>query len=275
MSLSSTTSKTSARHLYGRRGAWKPPGYPMLSTLVSSPPPDRPAGAFDLTRNANGFKILGNGPDSTLTVNGGQPVGDCGIAMMINDVYVSCVEEELPYDYPTSNTAVSWYLMYDGGVDNGVVNTQLFAYLRANKPPWGNKLVGVGGLPYQNFDESMAYICATGTGCWGIVVTQQMEDQTTNNEPWDLTGPPNPEDILGGHDVLIIPTMDADGNFEVVTWGQRQKVTQRCFKYVSEELDSTIVGAQTGKLNKYGVDYDKLESYMKLLDNNPLLPAAK
>jgi hypothetical protein len=102
-----------------------------------------------------------------------------------------------------------------------------------------------------------------------------MEDQTTNNEPWDLTGPPNPEDILGGHDVLIIPTMDADGNFEVVTWGQRQKVTQRCFKYVSEELDSTIVGAQTGKLNKYGVDYDKLESYMKLLDNNPLLPAAK
>jgi len=132
-------------------------------------------------------------------------------------------------------------------------------------------------VSYTHLDvyKRQAYICATGTGCWGIVVTQQMEDQTTNNEPWDLTGPPNPEDILGGHDVLIIPTMDADGNFEVVTWGQRQKVTQRCFKYVSEELDSTIVGAQTGKLNKYGVDYDKLESYMKLLDNNPLLPAAK
>lgn len=260
----------------GRGPAVRPVGYRPMSAYMTAAPPDAPAAPFDLTDGLSGWQMLGNGPDPTLTgpeaKYAATGVGDCGIVMTVNQTYADnwltkrAASDGGHWEYPSADTAVGWYFFYDKGQDVGVVNSQLFAYWRTHPLPWANKLVGNGGINYQDWDEAYAYVCAFNGAALGITVTQTMMDQTNAGEPWDLTGSPDDDDILGGHDVYVLPSQPEAGMGEVVTWGMRQQFTQRWWLSEVEECDALLTAAQVAaKGNGLGVDLDKLDAYMARL----------
>lgn len=59
----------------GRTAATHPVGYRLIGDYVDALPEAPPT--FDYTRGFDAFRMLGNGPDPSLSVHGGAPVGDC------------------------------------------------------------------------------------------------------------------------------------------------------------------------------------------------------
>ena len=253
----------------GRRPAVRPIGYKDMSFFMTSLPPSPPSPPYDLTKGLNGFQMLGNGPDPTLTGPFAQyaatGVGDCGPDMAANLVYVGCHIQGLPYALPSANTMVGWYLSYAGG-DNGIVNSSFFAYWLKNKTPWAPNLRAVAGVNYRDFDELMAYCHLFGGVMIGSTITQGNMDQTNTGEPWDVIGNPT---ILGGHDTLLLPCQPEPGMAEVATWGIRQQVTQAWVEQNVEEADAAIRQSEVPH-GIAGVDDEKLVAYMQQLIANPI-----
>lgn len=254
---------------YGYRYGWnpasKPLGYHDMSFFMLGGGPASAPDAYDKTNGANGFQMLGNGPDPTLTVNNGQPVGDCGVVSTVNVTYVDSVETGQPFTMPSSNEVASWYLNYDHGQDLGVSNPQLLETWHASGTPWGGKILGAGGVNYRSWDESWAYLYAFGSGILAVAVSEAMEDATQAGQPWDYTGSAADQNILGGHDVCVFARQSADLGV-LATWGQRQLFTERWWKHFVQSLDVVVTPAQVGaKGDGYGVDLPKLNVYMSKL----------
>jgi len=248
-------------YCFGVQAHVRPIGYRQMASFMESTPPDAPL-AYDKTQGANDFQMLGNGPDPTLTVHNGRPLGDCGFVMTVNNAYVDSCETREPFVMPSSNEVATDYLRYNRGRDVGVINTQLFHYWRTVGLPWGGKLLGSAGLNFNDWDESWAYLYAFGGGCLAITVTESMEEQTAHGEPWDITGTPADHNVLGAHDVFVFARADAETGV-LATWGQRQLFTKRWWQIHVQELDVTMTQEQAARHgNGYGVALDKLAAYM-------------
>lgn len=247
-------------HRYGRRPHVRPIGYRDLSFFEFFGPPSAP-GPFDPLNGANPFQMLGNGPDPTLTANNGKPVGDCGFVMTVNADAVTALALGEAWTMPSSNVVVNNYLAYNHGQDIGVQNSQLLPYWH-QAGLWGSKIQGYGSVNFRDFDEAMAYCYAYLGLCTGIVVTEAMEEQTARGEPWDITGTPADDNVLGGHDVYVF-ALDDDGMVELGTWGQRQKATKRWWKVYVEECDAVVTNALVqAKGDGLGCDVQKLDRYL-------------
>lgn len=254
-----SASKYGYRH--GLIPAAHPLGYHDMNFFMVQEPPDAPD-AYDKTNGANGFQMLGNGPDPTLTVNGGSPVGDCGFVATVNVEYVDSCETDEPFTFPTSDVVVADYLRYNHGQDIGVQNPQLFAYWHNVGLPWASRLVGSGSVNYRDWDESWAYLYLFGSGVLQVAVSEAMEDATNAGEPWDYTGSAADDNILGGHDVCVFARHDATTGV-LATWGQRQLFTQAWWKHCVLGLDVCLTDRQVARNgNGYGVDLEKLKQYV-------------
>ena len=250
---------------YGLNLEARPLGSRDMSFFMTTAPADSP-NTYDKTNGVNGFQMLGNGPDPTLTVNGGNPVGDCGFVMTVNCEYVDSCETDEPFTMPTSNVVVGGYLVYNHGQDIGVSNPQLFAYWRKVGLPWGSKLVGSGGVNYRDWDESWAYLYTFGSGALQVLVSEAMEEATQNGQPWDYNGTAADDNILGGHDVCVFARQDATTGV-LATWGMRQLFTQNWWTHQVQGLDVLLTDKQVARNgNGYGVDIAKLEQYTNALD---------
>jgi hypothetical protein len=241
---------------FGRQAATHPIGYRDIFHYASAIP-DAPS-TFDHTNGFNQFRMLGNGPDPSLTVNGGNPVGDCAWVGTVNAGIIDAVATDEDVVFPSSNEVVSNYLQYDHGRDLGANLSQLLAYWHRVGLPWSPKLPGYAALNFHDLDEFWAAINAFTLGYIGIIVTETMMSQTQSGEPWDLTGLPSDDNILGGHCVDVL-ARDADGG-EVVTWRLRQKFTTRWFKKNVEESHLLLTEQQVIKgSNGYGLDLEHLQ----------------
>lgn len=243
-------------HLYGRVPSQWPVGYRSIDT-VTAEPPEAPAD-FDPLDGATPFKMDGNGPDPTLTVNGGTPVGDCGFCMTVSANLVTSGAVKVPFKDPSANTVVTDYLKYDKGQDIGVQNSQLLPYWRKTGL-WGSKIAGYGSVNFHDFDEAMAYAHAFYGVCLGIAVSEAMEIATQNGEPWDYTGSAQDDNILGGHDVYVFGRKSGLGI--LATWGQRQLFTERWWKHYAEECDAVVTN-ELVKAKPSLVDVSKLDTYL-------------
>jgi len=242
--------------LYGRHPATHPVGYKLIDNFVSSIP--EPPASFDHTNGFDGFKMLGNGPDPTLTVHGGNPVGDCAFVGTVNVDVIDAVETGEPVVLPTADTVVSEYLTYDGGVDQGANLTQLLAYWHRTGL-WGSKILGYAAVNFRELDEVWAYANAFGVLYIGIAVPAAMEEQVANGQTLDLTGTAADTQILGGHCVDIISRSKGGG--EIVTWGQRVAFTDRWLQTYMEEAHVVITQAQFARNGDgYGIALPTLQS---------------
>lgn len=251
------------RYRYGRRAAVRPVGYKAIACSMPSEPPSAPD-SFDPLSGVNPFKMLGNGPDPTLSVNGGNPVGDCGPVMTVNANVVTTFATGRWYGtnpafvMPSANEVVTTYLAYDHGEDIGVQNSQLLPYWKTTGL-WGNKIQGYGSVNFHDFDEAMAYAYAFYGVCTGIAVSEAMEEATANGDPWDYRGSSADDNILGGHDVYVF---GKNGDLGILaTWGQRQEFTQRWWKHYVEECDA-VVTAELVAAKPGLVDVAKLDHYL-------------
>ena len=197
--------------------------------------PTAPA-TFDPLAGSNPFHMLGNGPDPTLTVNGGRPVGDCGFVMTVNANIVTGFLTSEQFNAPSSDEVVATYLAYDGGKDFGVQNAQLLPYWRTHGL-WGNKIAAHGQVNHFDFDEAMDYAYAFGGLCTGIIVTADMETATQNGAPWEKST--TPFEVLGGHDVFVFGRLDQDTGV-LATWGRRQIFTRGWWETHVQEADAVI-----------------------------------
>lgn len=236
----------------------KPVGLPKISNVAQIP--DSPP-SFDHTNGWDGFEILGNGPDKTLTVNGGKPAGDCGFVMTVNAACVDALETAEPFTMPTSNAVVLDYFRYNHGADRGVQNPQLFNYWHTVGLPWGGKLHSWADANHYDFDESMAACNAFGCLALEIVVWQEMMEASNAGEPWDWT-PATDDTPEGGHDTLCIARVNGDGG-ELITWGLRQPFTLAWWKHAVQGASVLLTEAQIARNgNGYGIEVDRLESFM-------------
>lgn len=249
---------------YGRTAAVRPIGYKNLATFFTGSLPEIPA-TFDPLKGTSPFRMMGNGPDPSLTVHQGKPVGDCGFVMTVNANIVTSIALDEYFAIPTSNQVVSDYLAYDNNQDVGVSNAKLLPYW-ADKGLWGNKIAGYGAVNFHDFDEAMAVSYLYLGLCTGIVVTQAMEEATQNGEPWDFTGQPADYEVLGGHDVYVFGRVDAETGV-LATWGQRQLFTKRWWQNCVEECDAVVTNELVAaKGDKLGLDLERLQGSLSKLN---------
>jgi len=257
------------RYAYGRLAAIHPVGLGLIGRYLRGVP-DAPA-TFDHTNGWNGFKMLGNGPDPTLTIS--KPVGDCGVVGTVDVSAVDAVETGEAFSMPDANTVVAEYLRYDHGQDKGVALVQFLEYWRQAGLPWAKAPVGWGTVDHRDLDALWAYTNAFGCAYVGIAVPAAAEQQAAAGEPWDLTGTEADEQIVGGHCVVIV-SRDSDGG-EVATWGKRQRFTTRWWQTYGEEAHVVVTAQQAARHGDgYGIDEEKLVAALDRLHSEPVWSVA-
>lgn len=236
----------------------KPIGLPRITNVATIP--DAPS-MFDHTNGFDEFRMLANGPDSTWTLNGGRPVGDCGFVMTVNASLIDTLETNEQWVWPSSNEVGGDYLRYNHGQDIGVQNPQLFSYWHSVGLPWGGKLHSWADVNHFDWDETMAAGNAFGTLALEIVVWREMMEATNAGDAWDWT-PTTDDTPEGGHDTAFIARLDATTG-ELVTWGLRQPFTRAWFQHAVQGASVLLTPAQIARNGDgYGIDVPRLEAFM-------------
>lgn len=245
---------------YGRQAAKCLVGQPFIHRYAQLPAP--PA-TFDHTGGFNGFRMLGNGPDPTLHVNGGNPVGDCAFVGTVNVKLTDSAETGEECTVPSSDDVVSTYLTYDHGQDQGANLVDLLRFWQTHGLPWG-KIAAWASVDPHNPDQFWAACNAYGCLYVGIAVPATMDGQVENGQTLDLTGTSADRQIMGGHCVVVL-SRDQDGG-ELATWGQRVRFTQRWWDTYGEEAHVVITPEQVARGGDgYGLDLATLQADLAAL----------
>lgn len=185
------------------------------------------------------YGMLGNGPDKTLTVNHGNPVGDCGFAMFTHGAEIVALLLSLGLTPYQANAVVTAYLKYDHGKDVGVVLANL-CHTLYTKGILGVKLKGYAQGTGRVEDEVTGITQHFGLSFCGIRVSQSFEDgfnemQSDPGFVLEYKGSRADKTILGGHAVPSLAFDLGDGTIEVLTWAQRFRMTIKTLQVYIDE----------------------------------------
>lgn len=217
----------------------------------------RPSGtkSWDYVGQIENWGMLGNGPDPSLTVHGGEPVGDCAFAGAVHLTMAVSTETKEPYTVPDSNEVVEAYLRYNRGIDRGAVLAQLLATWRSQG------LLGSNIKAYAPVHLDGGYLYEAGY--WfgalylGVAMPAVAQQQFAAGEPWELTHTLEDREIIGGH--CIVAVAYVDHYWQVVTWGRLQRVSEQWMDEYLEEAWVVLMEQQIeAHGNGYGVDLDAL-----------------
>jgi hypothetical protein len=240
-----------------------------------------PAAVYPIDRSArniigvDGYGMDGNGPDSPdYTANGGNPVGDCGVAAVpahANMITAAEAALDLAGNTLSSNQTVTLYFIYqaqlagvawrppavgkewsqddleqaqqlDLGVDLGDWLLWLFSHDIAGAPAAPGE-GNIEGFLVLNHDEADAALSLGFGVVSGVNLNPQADAQVENGQIWDIGAgdEPDPDD---GHAILYVVAESASGPNGWITWGQyqpssyqwRQKCPQQWFAVLTKEL---------------------------------------
>lgn len=246
----------------GRMAAAHPVGYRTVDHYADLTEAPR---TFDHTDGWDRFAMLGNGPDPTLSVHGGTPVGDCAFAGTANVTVIDQVECAQPVLMPTADEVVATYLTYNRGADVGANLSQLLAFWHSHGLPWAAKCAGYAGANFRDRDEFWAATNLFGCAYIGVVMTAAMQQATARGDAWDFDGSDADYQVEGGHCVVVVSRHIGGG--EVVTWGMRQAFTDRWLANCVEEAHVVLTAGQVARGGDgYGVDVERLQRDLAALD---------
>ena len=163
----------------------------------------------------------------------------------------------------TDQEVIQQYLHETGGVDSGLVvskslkNWRQRGWVASGKRYYARAYARIYHwyLPHVR----AAIYSDVGVGC-GFNLPNSAIDQFDRNQLWDVVDDERGE--AGGHFVYM-PAYHSDGGFTCVTWGRRQKMTERFFKKYADESwavwDSANVTAKTKNI----FNTDKAEEMLK------------
>lgn len=125
------------------------------------------------------------------------------------------------------------------------------------------------GLSVGNVDELVQAVYLLGAVGIGFKVPNTVEDQFTNEVPWDKAPATSP--IVGGHYVACIGRNSA-GNLLVVSWGRIQAMTPAFYQaYNDESLAYISIDALNAKgLSPRQFNREQLQADLKALGTRPL-----
>lgn len=187
-----------------------------------------PSYPVDKTFGIADWGMEGNGPDPTLTLNNGQPVGDCGPSAV--PAHAAIIANQLVGGLPgftrmTADQVVSLYFEFTGGQDTGVDLGDWLLWLFQKGLIAGFVKIDVAELEsaLATFDVVVTGVDLIGTEPQGVV-------------PWDVPpgASPNPNE---GHAILFGRATSESGPFGWISWGQviestlawRQQCPQQAF----------------------------------------------
>jgi hypothetical protein len=207
--------------LRGRRPV-KPPAERFkinyLSSYLKAPLP-APAYPVDVSGGIAQWQMLGNGPDPTLTVNHGQPVGDCTFAGRQHLKMAKAAAGGETETWETTDELVTEYLAYDHGKDEGAnIADLLLAWYNAKKI-----------LAFAPVDHTNPAACDSAMAAFhglyvGVNLTDDADSLFQNGQPWTVANG-EAADPNDGHCIVKVK---ADGNQldTWVTWGALQESTR-------------------------------------------------
>jgi hypothetical protein len=206
--------------LRGRRPV-KPPAERFAIQYLTSylrtalPAPSYP---IDVSGAITDWQMLGNGPDPTLTVHGGQPVGDCTFAGRQHLRMAKAAASDTTETWETTDQLVTEYLAYDHGKDEGAnIADLLLAWYQAKKI-----------LAFAPVDHTQVAACDSAMQAFhglyvGVNLTDDADALFGKGQPWTVADgeQPDPND---GHCIVKVK---ADGQQldSWVTWGALQEST--------------------------------------------------
>jgi hypothetical protein len=167
-------------------------------------PLDKSAGITD-------FGMDGNGPDPTLTVNKGKPVGDCGpcaVPAHANMITAVLAALELSENTMTSDQVVDLYFRYTGGHDTGVDLGDWLLWLFQQ-----DLIKGFVKVELEDLDAALETFDIVIVG---VCLNPQADEQFPNG--WDVSEGDEP-DSQDGHAILYAGAESVSGPFRWVSWG--------------------------------------------------------
>jgi hypothetical protein len=190
-----------------------------------------PASA-DISHGWARWLMLGNGPDKTLTVNGGKPTGDCFFAAVFHGLIAKALVRQADgrwalrpgFRMPTANEVVGLYLGYQSGLapgqsattgpDRGTVLADGLAWLRKAG------IIGrYGPVDYRDRTAVKTAVIDHKGIIVGVNLDEYAEEEFEEGLPWEELGDPT----VGGHaiyQVAYAPDYDTD-----ITWAADQRVS--------------------------------------------------
>ncbi len=188
-----------------------------LSSYLKAPLP-APKYPVDVSAGITDWQMLGNGPDPTLHVHHGQPVGDCTFAGRQHLRMAKAAAGAETETWETTDQLVTEYLKYDHGKDQAPILPTCFCTgtrrarskpsprsITRTPPPATPRMAAFHGL----------YV--------GVNLTDDADSLFENGQPWTVAGgqKPDPND---GHCIVKVK---ADGQQidAWVTWGALQEST--------------------------------------------------
>jgi hypothetical protein len=230
--------------LRGKRRA-KPTNLPYLHTLATGDRVNTTSvpSTGDITNGwTNWAGMLGNGPDKTLTLNRGKPVGDCFWAAFMRGLIIKALIQvsgkwvlRPGFTMPTSDQTVGLYFGWGSGKKPGVSAT--------SGPDKGTDcedalqwLLEAGMIkrygPVAKTRAARLEAVTTHKGViTGVMLDEDAEDEFAERKVWKAF-PQSVDPDIGGHaiyDVAWTETLDT-----YLTWGAKQKAQA---KWSDDEID--------------------------------------
>jgi hypothetical protein len=172
----------------------------------------------DVSGGITDWRMLGNGPDPTLTVHHGQPVRNCTFAGREHYRMAKAAAGDETETWETTNQLVTEYLAYDHGQDVGAnIADLLLAWYRAGKI--------LAFAPVDHTDPAgcdAAMAAFHGLYC-GVSLTDNADELFSEHKPWTVSKTVRP-DPSEGHCVVRVRS-DAKTH-TYVTWGALQEATR-------------------------------------------------
>ena len=178
--------------------AYTPPNYPI-----------------DKTGGLVHWGMGGNGPDSTLTLNGGKPVGDCGpcaVPMHANMMIAILYGLSLAANTLTTDQIVALYFHYTGGKDTGVDLGDWLLWLFHQR-----MIRGFVAVPLVSLDAALATFDVVVVG---VELNPLADQQVADGQEWSLSATDRPDPQLG-HAILYGAALAARGQRKWISWGQQ------------------------------------------------------
>ena len=176
---------------------------------------EAPRYPIDKTGGLQEWGLGGNGPDPTLTLNGGRPVGDCGpcaVPMHADMLIAVLYGLSLSAWTLTTDQVVGLYLRYTGGQDVGVDLGDWLLWLFHQ-----GIIRGFVAVPLPSLDAALATFDVVVVG---VELNPLADQQVNEGQPWSLS-PTDRPDPADGHAILYVAAESARGRRRWISWGQQ------------------------------------------------------
>jgi hypothetical protein len=164
-------------------------------------------------------------------------------------------------------SAITGYVPGDPSTDNGADMSNVMDYRRTtgmiDTTGKRHKIELAVRVPLKDWTTFVRAVYTFGAIAIGTLIPESAEQQFAAGQPWDYVGDQN---ILGGHYIPAVGSLDSSKEISVITWGQRQRMTESFFmNYVDELWLPLSTEVERSGFGLHHIDWSRVEALAKSL----------